>query len=349
MKKPFLACTADIHIGNHAANGGEVIAGLNERARQGLDTFRRSLVMAREAGVASYFIAGDLFQTRRPEPALIAGVQRVLVEEAPNLPVIIVPGNHDMLDATAHEGNTACAPLYREATVIREPDWVMVPESTGTVVFCVPFDSRAPMSEYLPKLLAEQGGIQMAAGQRVLVCHVGVYDDDAPPWCRTARDGIHVDELFAAMEAGKFLQAFVGNFHHHKVWDHKGVAGAMQIVQVGTLAPHGFGDEGFFPSVGGMALYDGDEVTMVEVPGPRFVSSPATMMHTSGDNQDGNHYTTRAISEPKTVADKPDLPQAKDADSAFAEYVGALALPPGVTVDEVLAEVRATWKEAEGA
>lgn len=332
-----IAIVADCHIGNHKAYGGEMVDGINSRCAVSIACFRSALRRARAEGASMFVVAGDLFHTRRPEPAVIAAVQRVLQEEAAELQVVMVPGNHDMLDASAAGGNTAMAPLYREATVILEPTWI---EADSASLFCVPFFAGAPMSEYLAEMMPAAGAARCDVDRpKLLVTHVGVYDDLSPPWCAVARDAIHEDKFKSALIEGGFAAAFVGNFHNGQIF------GGGRILQIGTLCPGSYGDSGAFPKVGGMALWPSAsllaEPRLVEIQGPRFTDDPAEVKPDSE-----NSYFMREVVTEERAEDKPALPQAQDAMSAIAEYVAAMKLPDGVSADQVLEAARGYWQRS---
>lgn len=335
-----IAFLADPHVGNFKAHGGAMVNGLNERGRMSLDTFRGAIKKAIELEVGALCIAGDLFQSRRPEPAVIAGVLTVLVEEARNLPVLIIPGNHDMLDTFAANRNTACQPLYREATIINTAQWVPI---DGAMVYAVPFQSGEPMSEYLKREVGREHDID--DGQRILLTHVGVYDDASPPWCRSAKDAIHADVLFEAMAAGGFSLAFVGNYHNGRTWVDDDAE--MKIVQCGTLCPHSHSDAGFFPTVGGLWVYGGmGDVTPYEVPGPRFYD---TLEGRTVGVSDNGSMEVVAVEPLSTVTDRilaANLPQAKDAPNAITGYVDKMQLTDDVDRKAVRTAALDVWSKS---
>lgn len=341
-----LAVVADVHVGNHKADGGQLVDGLNERCRLTLDTFRRAIRQAKAAGSTCFVVAGDLFHVRRPEPAVFAAVQRILQEEAADLPVLLIPGNHDMLDASAAGGNTAMAPLYREATLINEPGWTQAPGGLFMNLLCIPFSSEEPMREYLAKKIPEMVAGENSPTVRVLVTHVGVYDDSDNDWCKSASDAIHADELLKLLRAGDIKLAVVGNFHQHRSWGDND----CKIVQVGTLNPGGHGDDGVFPEVGGMVLYDPEtpKLQLTEVPGPRFVSDATDpkAQQAAKEGESGTRLFVREPVEKEVPSEAANLPQASDAASAIEEYIKATRLPTGVTAEEVLTAARGYWEKA---
>lgn len=289
----MIAIIADCHCGNHARFGGAMENGLNARARLTIASLQAAVKAAGAAGADTLFVAGDLFHSRRPEPALIAEVQRVFAEADPML-VVVVPGNHDMLDSSAAGGNTACAPLWDEAHVVREPEWHRCLNGKASdFVLSIPYESTVPMALHLARVLEGSlpkcEGKAVPRGRRILVTHVGVWDADSPKWTRGARDGISAPMLFDLMEKMGIGAAFVGNYHEHKIWERNG----LTICQVGALCPTGFGDSK--PGKHGlMALGDASITKMVAIPGPRF--EIVLEKHTEwGVPQDKNTYFVRQV------------------------------------------------------
>lgn len=286
---PLAAFVSDPHVGNHARHGGPLVDGLNQRGRETLATYRRAVLLAKERGCWAFVVNGDLCQGPRPEPAILRGLQDVHAEADP-MRILLVPGNHDMPDATAAAGNTAMAPLERghDVRVVREPEWVTYP---GVSVLAIPFHGAATMDAHVaatmeamtqgevdgrskhggPGTLSQQG----AEPIRVASIHVGLWDgDDAPPWQRKARDGMEAEALLNIMKRARIAAAFVGNYHDHAHWGGSGaLEGNPAAVQVGTLIPHSHGDGGL-AGRGLVAFLEADgSVTTAEVPGPRFVTA----------------------------------------------------------------------------
>lgn len=352
----LLAVTADVHVGNHAAREDPPKAGLNQRCRAALDVFGRSIRVAQQRGAGLYAVAGDLIHQRRPEPAVIAATNRVLEREAQTIPTVVIPGNHEMLDATASEGNTACEPLYAQATVPRDPEWFPLGEWAS--VLAVPFTSEAPMADYLEVVLKRYKD-DTSGRQKILVTHVGVFDEASPHWLR-GNDAIRVDSLLEFLGANGFTAAFVGNFHQHQVWKRDG----LLVCQVGTLCPASYSDEGVFPNVGGMALYDGKEVDLVEIPGPRYVKlDGADSVEELLQRHRGSTFHVRApsaegfdnipdvlldVAEERKVepAAQATLPQAEDAGEAIENFVQEMELDDGVERPAVLKTARDFWTKA---
>jgi len=72
------------------------------RERDGLLKAAVDLALDQRQGISLVVIAGDLFETHRPDPVLVEEVIRQLARlEAGGIPVITVPGNHD--EITYHD------------------------------------------------------------------------------------------------------------------------------------------------------------------------------------------------------------------------------------------------------
>lgn len=256
------AVVADAHVGNHARNGGPIEAGLNRRGRESVAVLESAVVAARDLGAPRFVVAGDLFHSRRPEPAVIRAVQDALDAAGQSMKVVLVPGNHDMLDATAARGNTAMAPLVDVAdTIATEPCW------SGPILL-VPFHGTKPMSEFLGVVLEGQTR-GPGKPKSFLVTHVGLYDEKgAAPWQRRARDGMSAEAMLLAMAGGNFCTSVVGNYHEHRHWSRKGIT----AIQAGTLCPASHGDGGLADRGLMILLREDGTWEKVEVPGPRFLT-----------------------------------------------------------------------------
>lgn len=86
--------TADIQIGARYAQFGEK-AGIPRAAR--LSTLKRILEIAREQDADAVLIAGDMFESNQIANAQVNEAFAALAAR-PEIPVVILPGNHDPLD-----------------------------------------------------------------------------------------------------------------------------------------------------------------------------------------------------------------------------------------------------------
>jgi hypothetical protein len=108
----------------------------------------------------------------------------------------------------------------------------------------------------------------------VLATHVGLIDDETPPWLRNAHDAIEVERVQELMGEHNIAFTVAGNWHQHRAWS---FTPAHPVVQIGALCPTGFDNPGF-DGYGSVIIWDdgrdrGGEMgwQRIEVPGPRFV------------------------------------------------------------------------------
>lgn len=274
-----IALAADVHLGNHRLQGGPVgTAGINLRGRLILDALASAYSIARGAGCEAMVICGDLFDTSKPAPQMIAAAQKIIREGG--LPTHVLMGNHDM--ASAGEGDHALGPLEPVASVISRPARVRLKGSVDEVdLWAVPF-RPGKAEEWLPAVLAEVQGFPApgspASSSRVLALHLGLQDEKTPPWLCDSHDSVQVELVQELMKRHDIDATYMGNWHDPKeVTYHdvdRSVTQPLRIIQIGTLCPTGFDNPGL--GYGTMAIHDslkGKNCETVRVPGPRFVAT----------------------------------------------------------------------------
>lgn len=260
-----LGTVTDVHLGNHRRFGGETVGGLNHRCLMTMETLALAAKKARELKVDALVIGGDLFDTSRPEPQIIAAAQKALGDT----PTVIMLGNHDQV--SSERGDHALGPMDPISNVVTEPTVIELGDGE---LWAVPFrPGRA--ADWLPTVMAEvQGTVRApkrgspASPPRVLALHLGLSDGDTPPWLKDAHDSVPAS--LVAELAKKYDMSFVvaGNWHDHKVW----VTADVTVVQCGTLCPTGFDNPGL-RGYGSLVVYDSvvGGFTRYEIPGPRFI------------------------------------------------------------------------------
>lgn len=352
-----VAFCGDVHLANHPEYGGQrEPSGLNERGRLTVETLRAA---ADRTQGAPLVVCGDLFHHRRPEPSIIAAAQACLRGDD-----VVLPGNHDLMDASADGGNTACATLDQTSAVINSPTFWRFDNARPPMAI-VPFDARKPMAEVIEDACAFLK-VKEERGTFGLATHVGILDDGSPPWLREAPDAIHHERLFDIMQRHDIKAAFVGNYHRHGIW----ARGGMTIVQVGALNPTGYGDEGS-EGYGGLAFWDGKTVEWESVPGPRFVRLKGGPVPTFPEgcrvfvkadrgveayedllvkHEDDKQVHVELTDPAPGVLEEIDA-HAPDrvvdsAEEALKEYAAKAALPEGVGRAELLDEVQKYWRQA---
>ncbi|ETW23249.1 metallophosphoesterase family protein [Mycobacterium gastri] len=187
MTRHFLAGDAQPR---YSAARRDAVAGLN--------------ALAAEVDAEFVVVAGDVFEHNQLAPRVIG--QSLEAMRAIGIPVYLLPGNHDPLDA---------ASVYTSALFTAEcPDNVMVLDRPGIhevrpglQIVAAPWRSKAPTADLVADVLAP---LSAAGVTRVLVAHGGVDildpDRDKPSLIRLA-------ELDRALAAGLIHYVALGDKH----------------------------------------------------------------------------------------------------------------------------------------
>lgn len=267
-----LAFVSDVHVANHKRLGGPAELGINDRCRLTINALRFACWEAHERGAARLYVAGDLFDNVTPGPRVLSAVQDVLAESRQRgTPVVIIPGNHDQI--SSDPGNHALGPLRYVAEVVDRPavdrlgdaEVVLVPHRTGNAAGWL----RGAILE------AEDEGPEGRAGNpskasldpfRILVLHLGISTSSAPSYLRADPNSVDFNALAELVDEFGFDLVVAGHWHDLSTYNF----GDARGVQLGALAPSGWGDAGV-EDRGRMLLVDRAKLQSVEVPGPRFV------------------------------------------------------------------------------
>ncbi len=256
-----VSLVADVHIGNHQLFGGQSQGGLNARCMDCLDVLGESSRYADDL----HIVAGDVFDTDLPSPAMLSGAQRHL-RGADGRETVIVNGNHDMT-SEAH-GHSAVAPLESPADNVSN---VYGAEWYHGNTLCVGHRT-GPAKVWLPEVLKGHPRPAGFDGPALLVLHLGLEHAGTPPYLRRSDDSIHVDQLSELCQGYGISHVASGNWH--SVWysEHRGVC----LRQIGALVPTGFDNLGIV-EYGRVAHWDTCSSESLHpsndsiVPGPRFV------------------------------------------------------------------------------
>jgi hypothetical protein len=264
-----IAFVADVHLGNHKRHGGPVEASLNGRCRLALKTFRRAVERALALDCAAFVVAGDLFDYQRPEAQLIKEVQDILAKAKGQMRIYLLVGNHDQTSDGA--GDHALGPLAPFATIIDQPSIVRIADRGARIdLALVPFRAGAPAVTWLPETLERLNVALDANSHRLLAVHLGIADENTPPWLRGSSDSINVQALIEAAKPLDVEAVIAGNWHDRKRWP-----GPPEVFQCGALVPTGWDNPGV-DGYGTLVLWDGanpnaERLTYEEIPGPRFL------------------------------------------------------------------------------
>lgn len=270
-----VAFVADVHLANHRRFGGLAESGINRRARLVLGTLEAAGRMATDAGCSLFLVLGDLFDTERPTPQLVAAAQAAL----PRMRCVVLAGNHDV--ASSAPGDHALGPLAPVAEVVDSPR-ILVHEDCALAL--VPY-LPGSADELVPTALAQLLARRRPRLPTLLGFHAGIRDKETPVFLEGAQDSIEVGRLYEAMVECRVWSAAAGNWHDRRRWDFDALDDraraevVVQILQVGTLCPTGFdnalglaqlalGEDPY----GWLGIWDSatGELSSLQVPGPRF-------------------------------------------------------------------------------
>ncbi len=160
--------------------------------------------LAVEVGAEFVVVSGDVFEYNQLAPQVIS--QSLEAMRAIGIPVYLLPGNHDPLDASS---------VYTSALFTAEcPDNVVVLDRTGVhqvrpglEIVAAPWRSKAPTTDLVAEALA---GLEPGPATRVLVAHGGVDvldpDRDKPSLIRLA-------VLDGALASGALHYVALGDKH----------------------------------------------------------------------------------------------------------------------------------------
>lgn len=264
-----ISFVADPHVGNHKKNGGPLTAGINWRCGLSLGALELAVAKSMEREVDAFVVLGDLNDYSLMEAAILRREQEILAP--PPLTVLLV-GNHDLV--SSEPGNHAMAPLMEVAEVVESTTVIPVKDADLIVV---PFQP-GPAKKWLPGEVAWGAEQCRPDSTRVLCIHLGVSDDKTPYYLDGADDSIGASVLDDLCFQLGIRYVFAGNWHRHQEWDFAHVVddriAPVNIMQVGTLAPNRFTDDGIV-DFGALATLetgpDGCGVRCVTIPGPRFL------------------------------------------------------------------------------
>jgi DNA repair exonuclease SbcCD nuclease subunit len=134
--------------------------------------------LAAEVGAEFVVVAGDVFEHNQLAPEVIS--QSLEAMRAIGIPVYLLPGNHDPLDASSVYSSalfTAECPV-----TVRVLDRAGVHEvRPGLQIVAAPWRSKAPTTDLVADVLRDLEGLPSGGVTRVLVAHGGVDVLDPDP------------------------------------------------------------------------------------------------------------------------------------------------------------------------
>jgi hypothetical protein len=203
------AFVADVHLHNHQAFGGVPVAGINRRCQMILDALQAAIDVARAQNCTDFVVLGDLFDTTRPVPQVVASLQRMFEKEQDELRFTVLMGNHDRNSGVW--GDHALGPLLGQCSV--------VDRARGGEMVYLPFRPE-PVRDWFAH---EVGSFNVPPdGLPPVACgHFGLWDQAdgiKAPWLADAPDAICAQMVGAMMADLGMTHLFVGNYHMHRAW-----------------------------------------------------------------------------------------------------------------------------------
>jgi len=243
---------SDVHAANHEAFGGMWKDGLNVRAAKIIDAVKRATKSLEKGD--TLIIAGDLFDTRKPDPAVAWAISELLAQlMEQRVFVTILLGNHELQDSHG-SGDNALRYLERtRAQILYETTY---DELEGFRFLFVPF-RRGNAENFIQK----ESDSYKDSAINFVIGHYGIAPKESPLWMREAEDYISEALLLKLFPESTVL------FGHHHV---RSKYSNGKLMQIGSLCPVGFGDKG--PNGFGTILdITNGEVSFREDKGVRFI------------------------------------------------------------------------------
>lgn len=249
---------ADLHVGYVPGYLDEA-----RRARRSEElkaAFRRAVEHALEPGnsVRAVMIAGDLFDTYRPESGDRGFVMGQLEKlSSASIPVLVIPGTHDSVGHPDSVYRTQSFPsrVLVLAEPMRRPPLELTLDGEKFTFYWLTYEpaEKRSLADYLASVRQTASGTASGkadAGYRVLIAHASL--KSSPAWDMRRKDlPVSPEELLTSG------MHYVALGHYHNFWESGagasragsgasgGVAGvATKVVYPGTLEGKCFGENG---------------------------------------------------------------------------------------------------------
>lgn len=278
-----IAFLADVHVANHKRLGGEAHSGINARANRCLVTLDAAIKACKDTADV-LVVCGDLFDSVRPEPQIIAAVASILGDTEQD--IYLLRGNHEMVSDDPGDHSLGPLAALPGVHVVEEPTLLKWAHLESTIeLLAVPFypgSHEAALPGILESALVqggERGGSPPASPLRLLALHSGIRDKLTEAWLQKAPDSIDASALYDLMVKHGISAAVAGHWHKHRAWDFtapedEDATDTRRIAQLGALVPTGWNNPGV-EGYGTVAFWDSKhgngKLSYLTVPGPRFL------------------------------------------------------------------------------
>lgn len=186
--------------------------------------------IAADTGAEFVVVAGDVFEDNHLDPRVVG--QSLEAMRAIGIPVYLLPGNHDPLDASS----VYTSALFKEKC----PDNVTVldcagvhPVRPGVEIVAAPWRSKRPTTDLLGEVLADLPAAPDVT--RIVVAHGGVDDLDPDP---TRPSLIRLATVQDALERGAVHYVALGDKHSRTcVADRVWYSGSPEVTNYDDIEP----------------------------------------------------------------------------------------------------------------
>lgn len=311
-----IAIVADVHVANHQKHGGPVNAGINRRCQQTLNVLQAAMSRAKAEACDLFLVAGDLFDSTKPDPRIVAAVQRILEQ----MQSVAVVGNHEQV--SDGKGDHALGPLSPVAVVIDEPCELgaFSPALDDIKICAIPFlPGKAELM--LPDL-----ALEYAEDADLLIMHYGISAGDEPSYLQDGDDAVSVETLRNLQSRLGIKHILSGHWHGFRELNQ-----SPSIAQIGALVPTGWNNPGL-EGYGSMIIWDSEEpyLTHIELPGPRFLQVRGDQAMALNDLEDFQVYLQYRTTNTNEFLNAQDL---------IREQIGAGEVVAGeVIMDQAIAQ-----------
>lgn len=230
--------------------------GAHSRLTDAIECVRQVVRVAVEADADLVLFGGDLFHARRTinVPAFNAAYETLAGFVGHQIPLVMIPGNHDQADKAGAEHSVYAFRAF--ATVCEKPGWEIVTGKSGALyaIMALPYTENL---EQIRDAVREPGP---RGGPKLLLGHLGIQGADLG--ADFVYENPH-DATLADLNVDAFDACFLGHYHKHQQL-------AERCWYVGAPLQHTWGDRDQWR---GCLIYDtkARDIELVGLEAPQFV------------------------------------------------------------------------------
>jgi len=278
----LLACS-DLHADNYLPFSFITKRGLNSRLEDCLNTLDQINEIGKTHGVNTIIFLGDLFNSRvKINVDVMFHTYLKLRELSRNFQLILLLGNHDQYLKTGDVNSLE--QFEKIAEVIKEPGFSSVPWYGYKLVFLPYAEDTTKMKKFL-------SGLHLFKHPALLFGHLGVNGAEVGPYDFKLPSSLNASDLLP----DKFVWVFLGHYHKFQVL-------GKNIIYVGSMLQHDFGERGQEKSV---IIFDTDhpmKLKQVELNSPKFLE--ITSLKSIDEKVKGNYVKVVCDKEERDEVEK---------------------------------------------